>query len=483
MAGEPHGDLLEQGEGAGTMERAIWNLRHRPGGARRGRGARWVAAALFMAGCTLDDVLGTRELPRGVTDPKITETAEGALTAHNGVVAALAEAFGIGLGNVVVVSGMMTDELEAGTERMSTLDRRDVPDGSEQLFASIVYSALQRVRGQAAQAIGLLNRYAPDSGALVGHVLALQGYAEIFLADLFCSGIPLSTLDFEGDFTYRPGSTTEEVYAHAAILFDSALALTGDSVRFAHLARIGKARALLALGRTGEAAAIVKEVPDGYSYALRYSATNDGWRNFAVVDSSRSSTQLEWTVADHEGINGLDYVSSGDPRTAVAATWGMSARGKPLRHPRKYATDGGTPIVLASGIEARLIEAEAALEAGDVAAWLQGLNQLRQTAWPTIEPAVSQPLPELTDPGDHDARVDLLFRERAFWLFLTGHRQGDLRRLIRHYGRLENEIYPIGAYDDPERPGLSYGSDVDVPVPDAERISNPYYSGCISRGA
>jgi hypothetical protein len=435
-----------------------------------------------MAGCTLDDVLGTNELPRGVTDPKVTETEQGALTAYNGVISSLATAFGIG-GSVVVVGGLLSDELEAGGTSSATIDKRDLPEGLGIHFGPIVYSALQRVRGQAAQAIGLLNRYAPNSEALVAHVLALQGYAEIFLADIFCSGIPLSTLDFDGDFTYRPGSTTEEVYAHAATLLDSALVLAGDSVRFAHLARVGKARALLALGRTGEAAAIVREVPDGYSYALSYSATNDGWRNFAVVYSDRPSSQGIWTVADREGVNGLDYVSSGDPRTAIDATWGMNERGKPIRRPRKYATDGGTPIVLASAIEARLIEAEAALQDGDVEAWLQGLNHLRQTAWRTIEPAVSEPLPELTDPGDHDARVDLLFRERAFWLFLTGHRQGDLRRLIRHYGRLENEVYPVGAYEDPQRPGLSYGSDVDIPVPDEERISNPYYSGCISRGA
>jgi len=35
------------------------------------------------------------------------------------------------------------------------------------------------------------------------------------------------------------------------------------------------------------------------------------------------------------------------------------------------------------------------------------------------------------DPGTQVGREDLLFRERAFWLFATGHRLGDLRRLAR----------------------------------------------------
>jgi hypothetical protein len=37
-----------------------------------------------------------------------------------------------------------------------------------------------------------------------------------------------------------------------------------------------------------------------------------------------------------------------------------------------------------------------------------------------------------TDPGTANARVDLMFRERAFSLFGTSHRVGDLRRLSRH---------------------------------------------------
>ncbi len=93
-------------------------------------------------------------------------------------------------------------------------------------------------------------------------------------------------------------------------------------------------------------------------------------------------------------------------------------------------------LTLADAVEARLIEAEAALRAGDNLGWLATLNHLRQTAWTTIVPATPGPLPDLTDPGPDGSggdalRVDLLFRERAFWLYLTGHRQGDLRRLVR----------------------------------------------------
>jgi len=78
------------------------------------------------------------------------------------------------------------------------------------------------------------------------------------------------------------------------------------------------------------------------------------------------------------------------------------------------------------------------------------------------------------------ADVDLLFQERGYWLFLTGHRQGDLRRLVRVYGRDPERVYPTGRY-----PGAFniYGTDVTAPIPGAERLSNPLFTGCRSRGA
>ena len=86
-------------------------------------------------------------------------------------------------------------------------------------------------------------------------------------------------------------------------------------------------------------------------------------------------------------------------------------------------------------------------------------------------------LAPLDDPGSADARVDLIFRERAFWLFITGHRQGDLRRLVRQYHRRQESVYPTGFYQG----GLSaYGTDVTAPIPPVERL-NPQFTGCINR--
>jgi len=448
--------------------------RHRCAIPRRGLAMKleWLVVALICLSapaCSLDGLLGNDKLPENVTDPAITETPKGALRAYYGTVSAFRSAFN----HVVNESARLTDELQSlpSNTGFDLIDMRELPDGGPNQ-TSTSYSRLNEVRGQAVQAIGLHRDHAPDSlSALLGHLYALYAYAEIYLADLYCSGIPLSTLDYKGDFTYRPGSTTEQVYEHALVLLDTALTFAGDSTRFKYLAQLGTARALLNLGRVAEAAAAVAGVPDDFRYEVEY---GDGVTSMFVIGTDG---RWNYSIGDSEGVNGLDYRSSGDPRTQTTTVPGPS--GATAYFPAKYQTDGMTPIVVASGIEARLIEAEAALDEGDVATWLGKLNHLRQTMWTTIVPAAAGPLPDLTDPGTEGARIDLLYRERAFWLFLTGQRQGDLRRLIRNYGRTQDQLYPVGPY--PGAPGKWYGAFADLPVSPNERVSNPYYDGCFSR--
>jgi hypothetical protein len=452
-----------------------------------GAGGRSMAATLLvalLAGCSLGDA----PLPANVTDPGATETPEGALAVYRGTLSLFAAGFG-GVSNgfapstYIAAASLLGDELQDASRIGSPypaagIDVRLLPEQTDPnadlvTGTPIVYGSLQKVRGQAEEALGLLRDFPPPaSPALRAHVYAIAGYSEVLLADLFCSGIPLSTLDYKGDFTLRPGSSTSEVYQHAAALFDTALALAGDSARFAGLARVGKGRALLALGQFAQAAAAVGSVPDGYAYTVQYTAFPLSARNFGAMPGGNTNNPWDFSVADREGTNGLDYRGSADPRT-TSTSIGTNTFGLELFHPDKYAADGTTPIVLADGIEARLIEAEAALQAGDAATWLAKLNHLRETA---ITPALA----DTTDPGTLAGRVDLTFRERAFWLFLTGHRQGDMRRLIRQYGRSPSVVYPIGLYGG--GPG-TYGGDLTAPVPAAERISNPQFTGCLNRGA
>jgi hypothetical protein len=136
------------------------------------------------------------------------------------------------------------------------------------------------------------------------------------------------------------------------------------------------------------------------------------------------------------------------------------------------------PIPMVSGIDARLIEAEAKLGSSDFAGMMTILNALR-TAPPKIgnfQPATMTAI--ATTPTTKDAATSLFFREKAFWQFGRGQRLSDLRRLVRQYGRTQDKVFPVGQH----YKGGVFGTDVAFPVPDAERI-NPQFTGCLDRNA
>ncbi|MDP9348818.1 MAG: hypothetical protein M3P24_06715 [Gemmatimonadota bacterium] len=81
-------------------------------------------------------------------------------------------------------------------------------------------------------------------------------------------------------------------------------------------------------------------------------------------------------------------------------------------------------------------------------------------------------------PGTAAGRRNLLFKERAYWMWLTGHRVGDLRRLVRQYGQSQETVFPSGPY----YKGGSYGEEVNFPIPFEER-NNTQFQGCIDRKA
>ena len=123
---------------------------------------------------------------------------------------------------------------------------------------------------------------------------------------------------------------------------------------------------------------------------------------------------------------------------------------------------------------------------GNFASALAILNALRADAQSLMEARVDgyaglgavgyvfPPAPQpLTDPGTDAARLDLIMSERGFWLWGTGHRQGDLRRLVVNYGRGVNAVYPTGTY--PRQGGGVYGDDV-VALIDFDEANNPQFS-------
>ena len=488
---------------------------------RRGWGRRLTAlvASLALGGCNLSDLVEA-ELPPNTINPGALQTEEGALALYRGTLAFFRRAHGGANGSYVINSGRLTDELTTGVYvttfvptltpgTLTEVDARDVPEDQTLRSKTLekVYRDLNLGRNQAVDALYYLRNYAPyQPKDLQGHLYAIRGYSLILLADLYCSGIPLTEYRSPGGFAYKPGSPTEVVYEQAVAQFDSALASIPDSARYRNLAKIGKARALLNLGRQAEAAAAVADVPTSYRYENLYAMDYDGsfannW-TWGVRNTFFSGEDELGLIGDREGGNGLPFVSAKDPRVPLVVAPLQNTSYPNSRYllpawmfPNDAVWKGTSPepkngedILLASGIEARLIEAEAAAAAGN-SSFLTILNALRTTCTAASSCATPAPagsgnvagLAPLEDPGTRDARIKLVMDERAYWLFLTGQRQGDLRRLVRVYGRPQETVYPTGAF--PAGVKQAYGTFTNLPVPHTEKAINPQYKGCIDRDA
>jgi hypothetical protein len=276
--------------------------------------------------------------------------------------------------------------------------------------------------------------------------------------------------------------TDVEVFNRASAHLDTALSLSAaqtdaHSVSVHQASLVIKARILLDLGQLSQAAALVpaSAVPTSYQYLLTFAQTsgdNGIW--------SLNTNQGRYTVADSfdaSGVikNAVPFVSAKDSRVPVTDAKKKGFDGQTNLF--NYGVARGDPLPLASGIDARLIEAEANLNGGDIAGTMTILNALRG-AVQTIGSFKTTALAALPAPTSQDAAVTLFFREKAFWTFGRGQRLGDERRLIRQYKRSQDQVFPVGSFF---KNGL-YGTDVNLPVTDGEK-TNPNFHGCIDRSA
>lgn len=419
--------------------------------------------ALIGASCSREELLAV-ETPDQIT-PEAAGSASGAAALRVSALGNFANMYsgdnaGAGVG-MNIGAGLLTDEMtnhRGGTEH---LDTRAV---NENTFPSTIWTLVGSAQTQLIRARHALDEFAPAGNpkqSQMGQMQALEGFTYVLTGEMYCNGVPIGNADDSNPATLS--MTNAELFTRAIVSFDSSLGLFPANDPMRNMATIGKARALINLDQYSAAAALTTGVPTTYSYDVEHSRTtiiNDvfDWmvatRNFGVVD--------------REGGNGLDYLSSGDPRIVFNPTAAPGQDGSLTISPTKYPT-GDTPVPLATGIMARMIEAEAALEAGDITGFLAKLNTARATM-PALAP--------LTDPGSQDARVNLLFGERAFWFWLTGTRLGDMRRLIRQYGRDSESVFPTGPYFK----GGVYGPDVNL-IPSSAERNNPDYTGCADRDA
>jgi starch-binding outer membrane protein, SusD/RagB family len=406
---------------------------------------------------------------------------------------------GGGTEGIVLASGLLADELYVsdtfGTRR--EVDMRTVtPENSSM---EIVFRNLHRARRAAevaAEVYGANIDHGRYSAVAHAEVTSIAAFTYTIFAENYCSGVPFSRIREDDSIEHGPQWTTQQMYDRALTGFTESLGITTNAAQL-NLARVGRGRVLLNMGRFQDAAAAVAAVPTGFVYELQFSENTQRQNNgvWGITHNRRG-----FGVAHREGGNGLPFrqgssqaPATQDPRVPYTRT-NLRAIDSPYAHffQLKYP-QRSSYMPLATGIEARLIEAEAALQANDIATFVAKHNEIRaRVGLSDLAVADVQAMTQAQ-------RVDLHFQERGFWLYLTGQRLGDMRRLVRQYNRNSESVFPSGTYtrllfapatgasgvpDGQLVPRVigTYGPDVNFPIPFDEQ-NNPNFQQCLDRAA
>lgn len=460
-----------------------------------------VAASAALAACSVQDKLLAAPDP-DLVDPASIRSSEGAEGARLGALERWKLTTGgnnnNGSESTWLFGGLLADEWATS----STFVQNDEADERAiKLDNSTVtneFRALNRVRTAANQAIPAMQQYRATDAQLrqkVAELYLARAFAELQLASDFCNGIPLSnasTATSVDSIQFGMPLPVADVFAAAVASADSGLATLGtgtdaESQRVGNALRVTRARALLGNAQYAAAAAAVAGIPTSFAFQHTYAAASGANAIWGQATSGRRylvGDSLEGNARNLLVKNNLPFFSAKDPR--VPASYTVSTNGRDTTRSQDGATFSRTttlwaqesPVDVANGIDARLIDAEARYRADDPAGMLAILNALRASAQ-RVGTVTTPVMAALRDPGTDAARVDLLFREKAFWTFGRGQRLGDLRRLIRQYpGRTPENTFPVGVH----YRGGNYGPDVNLPVPQDETY-NPNFKGCIDRSA
>ena len=469
----------------------------------RGAAIGIAAVALVATACSTDRLLQAND--PDIINPADVESTLGADAVRVGALARLQTAlFSSDVTNgegIYLLGGLLADEWKSGNTFWQTdeIDQRVMRVDNANISGS--YRQLHRVRTAANQALDLLKRYPATAGndaviqkGKVAQMYLVRGAAEMQLAESWCNGLAFSD-GTSTDIKFGQPMTTQEAMTIALASFDSATAALGTdtlSVRVRDAAAIGRGRAYLWLNNYAQAKAAVQGVATTYAWLMSFSQSS----GFDNGTWSINNNQKRYTVGDSidtapnatlEGA-ALPFVTAADPRVPTLANGNSFQTNMPNFVQRIWtAREQAVPIF--SGLDARLIEAEADLASGQSAAYLTTLNALRTGPTRIGDPNAAitiSGMGALTDPTTPALRVAQFFREKAFWTFGRGQRLGDSRRQVRQYTRPQNQVFPSGAFFK----GGSFGTDMNFPIPQTEQ-NNPNYTtpagstfnGCTDRNA
>ena len=252
------------------------------------------------------------------------------------------------------------------------------------------------------------------SHALTAQGLVWRGFTYRVLGDAMC----VSIID-KG----KPTSARDNlVRAESAFTAAITVAAAAKSPALVTAAYAGRAQVRVELGDWTGAVADAGQVPTAFKYQMPYYANVDEygynrtmWSSTAQSFYKATSTWGTWYAKYFD--------STKDPRVPYTATslFGAGAFppvGKVPWWPQAKYSVPTAGVNLATGREARLIEAEAALRNSDVTTAMAAIDANRASAGATVAPR----------PAALADAWTTLKRERGIELWLEGRRLGDIRR-------------------------------------------------------
>ncbi|MGH7470060.1 MAG: RagB/SusD family nutrient uptake outer membrane protein [Longimicrobiales bacterium] len=410
--------------------------------------------ALVLAGC---DALLEVDAPSRV----IGETLEGPGNAALLVAGAVAD-FECTFSHYIVTTGLIGDELKDTQLAAATwdYDRRSLNPAVGAAYAQgtcdaggniiSVYQPVNMARFAADNALSKLESFTeqqvPNRSLLIATAAAYSGYSHLLLGEGFCSAVLLGD-----DLTPGGESTRVQVFQNAEARFTRALASGSNDASMLGLARVGRARARLNLGRYAEAEADARLVPANF-------VRNAAFTDIATRPSNkvtRWNRRFRWASVEDDYFN-LSFGGVADPRVRLTNSGLRGADAVSIVwYADKYATES-SPIQIATWEEAQLMIAEAQVRAGNGQAAVTIINDLHTRVG----------LPAFVS-TDNAVILQQVIDERRRELFLEGQHLGDAIRYNLPLTPAVGAPYPIK--------GGSYGTTRCMPLPDVERINNPNF--------
>ena len=392
-----------------------------------------LVAALASTGC--DESIFDVKNPGRILDDDL-NTAQGVKS----LVTGMSADFSASYDDLSFTTARLSDEIVGSGSYFSTgRYRRGLFDSED---SNGFWAGVQRARWVAEAGLIRMRNiegYQFDGNPETARAHLFGGLANRWFGENFCQVIFSQPYDEEnpgpaGEIDTGDAMERDAAFRRAIALLERAIQNGGGDSDIVNAAEGGLAQVYMGLGDFSNAVAHAAKVPTDFVFAAAYSS-NSGRETSQIWNETHGRHEVSaWMTL-------AGTVGAGDPRTpwtdcsaeGSGCPSGNGADGQTIHvRQEKYPTrDDDIPLV--KGTEMRLIEAEAALMAGDLPGAMAKINEMR--AHHGLDPLESDgTIGSITGGDGGGANMtsmsgwDILDRERHLTLWLEGRRLWDLHR-------------------------------------------------------